>query len=219
MADIDEAQRAQRRRQRERQYEIDRITAQYVDEVRTGRSPQIDDYVQRYPQYTRELLEFAVYYHTVGHDAVEPEEVPAAELSPAALKAVAQIRERRAAVSASRFGGLVKQGMQIGYPPPKLAEAVGLSTDLLAKLEAHAISATTIPRTLIRRLADTLKVAPDVIAAYLAAAGAAQASAFYYADQQPTQQQESFLDAVQASTLSAERKQEWAEVVRQDTGG
>lgn len=91
--------------------------------------------------------------------------------------------------------------------------------DLLAKLEAHAIAATTIPRTLIGRLADTLKVAPDVIAAYLAAAGPAQAGAFYYADQPPTRQQESFLDAVQASTLSPERKREWADVMRRDSAG
>ena len=216
MAEIDEAQRAQRRRQRERQYEIDRITAQYVDEFRAGRSPQMEDYVQRHPQYAHELLEFAVYFHTVGYDAAEPEEIPAAELSPAAQRSLAQIRERYALASTAPIEGLVKEGTRVGYSPRQLAAAVGLSTDLLAKLEAHAISAATIPRTLIGRLADTLKVAPDVIAAYLAAAGAAQASAFYYADQPPTQQQESFLDAVQVSTLSAERKREWAEIVTED---
>lgn len=216
MADHDEAQRAQARNQRERQYEIDRITAQYAAEFRAGRAPQIEDYVRRYPQYTRELLEFALYFHTVGVDAAEPDEAPAAELSPAAQRALARIRERRAPAANVAIEGLVKQGAQAGYSPRRLAEAIGLTTDLLGKLEARAIAIATIPPTLIGRLADTLRVTPSAIAAYLGATGPGHAGAFYYADQPPAQQQESFLDAVQASALPPERKSEWAEIVRED---
>ncbi len=130
MADNDETQRARRRDQREQQYEIDRITAQYVIEFRLDRSPHIEDYVRQYPQYTHELLEFAVYFHTVGLDAAEPDKVLAAELSPAAQKALTQIRERRATVSIAPLVGLVKQGAQVGFSPRKLADAVGLTTNL-----------------------------------------------------------------------------------------
>ncbi len=163
MADNDETQRARRRDQREQQYEIDRITAQYVIEFRLDRSPHIEDYVRQYPQYTQELLEFAVYFHTVGLDAAEPDQIPAAE-------------------------------------------------------EARAIAVATIPPTLVRRLADTLNVTPEAVASYLGAARPGDAGAFYYADQPPTQQQEPFLDAVQASALSPERKREWAEIVSEDAG-
>jgi Helix-turn-helix domain len=218
VANNDETQRAQRRSQRERQYEIDRITDQYVVEFRAGRSPRIEDYVQRYPQYTRELLEFALYFHTVGFDAPEPDEGPAAALSPASQKVLARIREQRPAAAPPPIEGLVKQGIAVGYTPRKLAEAVGLTPDLLAKLEARAIAVATIPPTLVRRLADTLKVAPEAVAAFFGAAQPGQAGAFYYADQPPAQQQESFLDAVQASALSPERKREWADIVSADAG-
>ncbi|MGZ3637911.1 MAG: hypothetical protein ACXVCX_08755, partial [Ktedonobacterales bacterium] len=89
--------------------------------------------------------------------------------------------------------------------------------DVLAKLEARVIAVATIPPTLVNRLATTLQVMPEVIATYLGATHPGQVGAFYYADQQPTQQQESFLDAVQASMLSPERKQEWAAIVKHDT--
>ncbi|HEX6818042.1 MAG TPA: hypothetical protein VF120_06665 [Ktedonobacterales bacterium] len=216
MSDQDEAQRAQARQRQERQYEIDRITTLYAEDYRSGRAPRIEEYVQRYPQYTRELLEFAVYFHTVGFDAAEPDDVPVAELSSAAQRARARIRERRTAAASPPIGGLVKQGATVGYTPKRLAESVGLTTELLGKLEAKAIAVATIPPTLVRRLADALKVAPEAVAAYLGATRAGQAGAFYYSDQPPTQQQEAFIDAVQASALSPELKREWGEIAKAD---
>jgi hypothetical protein len=219
MPDQNEKQRAQVRQQQERQYEIDRITAKYADDLRYGRAPRIEDYVQQYPEYARELLEFAMYYHTVGFDASEPEDVQAANLSPAAQQALARIRSRRtaAAAAAAPLEGLVKQAAAIGYSPRTLAEAVGLTTELLGRLEARAISVATIPPTLVRRFAHLLQVTPEAVAAYLGAARAGEGGVFYYADQPPTHQQQSFLDAVQSSALPTERKQEWADVVKHDS--
>lgn len=208
----------ERRSQRERQYDIDRITARYVAEWRAGRTPKIEAYVQRYPAYERELLEFAVTYHTIGHDAPEPDAVAATELSPAAQRALARIRGQHAVpVAPVAIEGLVKQGVAAGYSPPRLAAAVGLTTDLLAKLEARAIAVATIPRLLIERLSQTLGVAPDAITSFLGASPAAQAGgAFYYADQAPEQRQESFLEAVQSSALAPAARRAWEEAVRGD---
>lgn len=224
MADQPDEQRTRARREREREVEIDRITAQYAEDYRGGRAPRLEEYLRRYPHYTRELTEFALYFHTVGIDAVAPAEAPAAELSPAARTALTRIRERNEAaaalaastVSAPAIEGLVKRGVTVGYSPKTLAESVGLTTDLLAKLEARVIAVASIPPTLVTRLADALKVAPGAVATYLGAARPGQAGAFYYADQPPTQQQESFLDAVRASDLSPERKREWAEIITAD---
>lgn len=216
MSEQGEKQRESKQRWQERQYDIDRITAQYADEYRSGRAPRMEEYVQRYPQYTRELLEFALYFHTVGFDAAHPDDLPVAELSPAAQRALGRIRERRAASASPALEGLVKRGATLGYAPRRLAESVGLTTDLLGKLEARVIAVATIPPTLVGRLADALKVAPETVAAYLGAARRGQAGAFYYSDQSPTQQQEPFLDAVQASALSPELKREWAEIIEED---
>ncbi|HEY7848651.1 MAG TPA: hypothetical protein VIC27_01240 [Ktedonobacterales bacterium] len=228
MASQNEERRASARRQRERQYEIDRLTAQYADEYRAGRVPRIEDYVQRHPDFIAELLEFAVYFHTIGAETEAPGDA-ASQLSTAAQQALTQIRQRRAATSAAPadvasapvsaaapLDGLAKQGMRAGYSPRALAEAVGLTTNLLGKLEARAIAAASIPPTLVRRLAATLTVAPESVASYLGLSPTPQVGAFYYADQPPTQQQEAFLDAVQGSALSPERKREWVEIAERD---
>jgi hypothetical protein len=205
--------------QRERQFEIDRITFQYVTEYRAGRAPRIEDYVRQYPEYAGELLEYALYFHTTGVDSeplTEPDEL---QISPAAEKALARIREQRAAYAPTSAGisSLVQHGIQLNIAPPRLAETLGISSDLLGKLEARAIIAASIPRTLLQRLAETLKTTPEAILAYLRGAEASQSPGFFYADQPPEQQQETFLDAVQTSALSPERKREWAEIVNADT--
>ena len=212
-------QKNARRAQRKRRFEIDSIIARYVDAYHAGQSPRIEDYVQRYPQYTGELLEFAVYYHTIGFATESLDGPPDSALSPAAEKAMARIREqrtRRDQPAPVAIQSLVQVGLDANYSPPQLAAAVGLTVDLLGKLQAHAIAAATIPRALIQRFADVLKTAPEAIAAYLSAS---PAGGFYMADQQPDQQQESFLDAVEASALSPEGKREWAEIVSAEANG
>lgn len=234
MANQNEERRANARRQRERQYEIDRLTAQYAEEYRAGRAPHVEEYVRQRPEFTTELLEFAVYFHTVGAETEAIGASAESDLSLAAQLALKQISTRRAAgMSMAASGvasapidpidpieGLVKQGARVGYSPRSLAEAVGLTTILLGKLEARAIAAASIPPTLVGRLATALKVAPEAIARYLGVSSqtfqAPQADAFYYAEEQPTQHQETFLDAIQSSALSPENKRAWAEIVEQD---
>lgn len=229
MSDNQEEQRAQRRRQRERQYEIDRITFQYAEEFRAGRSPRIEDYADRHPEFAAELAEFALYFHAVTAALPEPPATPATQLSPAAQKALARIREAPAgkptapapaqAPATQPLDSLFQQGQRAGLMPTALADAIGVSMDVLGKLEAHAIAAATIPRTLLQRLASTLKVSPEAIAAFLGGATPQQASAFFYAEKPPTQAQQSFVDAIHESMLPPERKQEWIEIARRDLPG
>jgi hypothetical protein len=204
-------------RDRERQYEIDRITFQYATEFRSGRNPHIEEYIQRNPEYANELLEYALYFHAFGFDSEPLEEPAELSLSPAGEKAMARIHEQRtlpAQPAPAAIQSLAQLGIQAGYTPPRLAEAVGLTSALLQRLEAHAISAASVPRALIQRFADVLKTAPEAVAAYLSAS---PAGGFYMAEQQPDQQQQTFLDAVDASALSPERKREWAEIVNAET--
>jgi hypothetical protein len=224
MGEMHHDEQLQMRLQRERQYWIDRITYHYAEEYRAGRTPRIEDYIQQYPEFAAELVEFALYFHTVGSGLPDADASPATELSPAAQRVQAHLREQQSAApapaqnAATAIEGLVSQGAKVGHSAQQLAGAVGLSIDVLAKLEAHAITASTIPRTLVERLANALKVAPETVAAFFGLAPSAQAGAFYYADEPPTQQQQSFLGAVQASTLSPDRKFEWAQIVKDDPG-
>jgi len=204
----------ERQRRRERQYAIDRITARYAAEYRAGQSPRLDEYLQRYPEFAAELIDFVLYFHSIAVDLPAPDAVPTVELSPAARAAQARLRTR----FAPAIEGLVKQGRAAGYTPSQLAAAVGLSLDVLAKLEGHVIEATTIPRALIQRLASALQTAPDAIVAYLSGHAPAQAGAFFYADKPPDQRQQTFLEAIRASGLPPERKREWEDIVRSETG-
>ena len=122
--------RAARRQQRRRQNQIDRIIAQYTEAYRCGQSPRIEEYVDRYPEVASELLEFAVYYHTVGFATDSLDGPPAAELSPAAEKALARIRERSAAYAPNTapaaptvapVESLFRQGLAAQLTPPQLA--------------------------------------------------------------------------------------------------
>jgi hypothetical protein len=195
------------------QFALDRITARYEAEYRAGRAPRLEEYLRRYPDFARELTAFAFYFHTLAVDLPEPGTAPAEQRSPAAEKALARIRIQLA----PPLPGLFQQGLAAGHTPPSLAELLGLSWDVLAKLEARAIRASSIPRLLIQRMADTLGVMPESITAYLTGATHVQASAFYYADQAPIQQQEAFLEAIHSSpALSPERKQQWARIVEQE---
>ena len=218
MADPQDEQRAGERRQIERQYEIDVITAQYADEVRAGRAPRIEDYAQRFPQYAAELLDFAVYYHTIGIHTEALDGEPDAEPYSVTERALALIRERRGGAGYAALRGIKARGQEIGYQPPQLAEAVGLTAPVLDKLEARSIAAATIPPALIQRLAKALQLAPDAVAALLRAPGAPAAGPTHPAGQPSVPRQESFLDAVQSSALPPERKQEWAEIVRAEVG-
>jgi hypothetical protein len=201
----------------ERQYALDQITAHYEDEYRAGKSPKIAEYIQRYPQFARELREYALLFHTIGVDQPEPDPTPAPQFSIAAEIARARIREQLVSGARTPLSGIIKQGRLAGYMAPKLAEMVGLSLDILAKLDAHAIIGASIPRTLIQRLAATLRVTPEAVASYLASPQTAQGGAFFYADQAPRQRQESFQDAVQNSpALSAALKREWGEIIEQE---
>lgn len=205
--------------ERRRQYTLDRITAQYADEYHAGRGPRLEDYVRRYPEYADELADFVLYFHSVSLNLPEPDLTPAAALSPAAEAALARIREPSAAYTAAPIESLVKQGRAAGYAPRQLAAALELSPDLLGKLDAKAIVANSIPRTLIERLARTLAAAPEAIAAYLGLSAPAEAGQFFYAEKAPTPRQESFLDAVHTSTLDDAAKREWDEVVARERQG
>jgi hypothetical protein len=201
----------------QRQYELDHITAQYEDEYRAGKSPKIAEYIQRYPQFAAELMEFAFFFHTIGAEEVEPDPAPPPEFTAAEQKARARIRAESAPPQHATIEGFVEQGLSVGYLPAKLAEALDISRDVLAKLEAHAVAASTIPQTFIQRASEILQVAPEAIISFLQRATPAQAGGFFYADQAPQQEQESFLEAVQASPrLTTEQKQAWADAVARD---
>jgi len=203
----------------ERNEMVEYIIARYVEEYRAGKQPSLAEYARRYPQYAVELTEFAVDAYVFGlEEFVEsaPDPTSAPQLSPAAQQAMARIRQQY--VDQYALDGLVKQGKRVNLTLRQLAQKVTLTTDVILKLEAQVIEVASIPRTLIRRLAEALQVAPEAVALYLGGSRATTTQpGFYYATEAPTQTQESFLDAIQESSqLSAESKAEWRRIIQDE---
>lgn len=201
---------------RERQFEIDSICARYAEEVESGRRPNVADYLARYPQYAAELSDYIVTYHLSLADLPEPDETPEPVRSPAFARALQAIHDQEAAQAAqaapAALAGLVSRGIERGLNPRSLAERVGLSSTIIARLDARAISAASIPGELFRRLADALDVQQEAIMAYFSARPQASGG-FYYADTAPTPTQDDFLTVIEASDdLAPERKAEWRQI-------
>jgi hypothetical protein len=203
----------------DQQYEIDRLTAQYVEDYQAGRSPRVEDYIQRYPQYAAELIDFVLYYHTVVETLPDPEPQPSAALSPEAQSVLARIHETLSSSAASPITSLTERARELGLQPRQLAADLGISTGVLGMLNARAIIAQSLPRTLIDRLAQSLRVAPDAILAFFNLTGAAQAGGFFFADRPPDQRQDTFVDAVLQSNMTDEQKREWSEIVSRENAG
>lgn len=212
--------------------ELLRITAEYATAARAGQAPSIGEYVRRYPQYARELIAYALTFSAVAADQPATDQRPAAALSPAAQRALAYVREQRAgyetaaaatsapapaSAPAGAIDSLLQRGLAVGYPPPRLFAELGLSADVVAKLEARVIVAASIPRTLVERLARVLQTSAEAVQAYLASTRAqAQGAQLYLAERAPEYSQQSFLDAVAQSTLADHEKRAWVEIAQRD---
>jgi transcriptional regulator with XRE-family HTH domain len=203
---------------RARQFEIDRLCAAYVAEVKSGQMPNLDGYLARYPEYALELADFIVTYHLTLADLPEPDETPVETLSPGFARALEAIHAREGVGAQAALTGLEDRSFDVGIDPDQLAERVGVSPSFIARLDARAVAAASIPRELFRRLADALDVQVEAVMAFLGASGQA-GGAFFYADQAPTGGQDDFLTAIEASDdLDPARKAEWRAISARERG-
>lgn len=89
---------------------IQRITAHYVDALRSGRTPKLSDYLTRYPRYAAEISDFVAYFHAVEKD-LPAETGPIPELPPefciAMKSALTHIAQEQAHVSVIGKSSLV----------------------------------------------------------------------------------------------------------------
>ena len=181
----------------------------------------LDDIVREYPQFSRELTEFAVELaldSLVEGGAVEPAGDPN-RVSPAVSRAISAFHNRlyalrqasEAAVTEPTPSDFVENPFSdIGRREFRaLAEGIEANTVLVAKLRDRQIDPTTIPDGFKRLVSNELEVPVDLLSAHLEASptetqGSRQ---FYKADQQPRHgERQSFADAVRGSGLTEEQQ-------------
>ncbi|MFL5663987.1 MAG: hypothetical protein ACJ8BW_21995, partial [Ktedonobacteraceae bacterium] len=95
----------------------------------------------------------------------------------------------------------------------------------VAKLEQHAIKASTIPRELVNRLAEILQQPLRAIEAYLETGNGrihqgqqvAEANALYHVNEHPVTPAQSFREAIEASeALTLEQKSTWQHILNDE---
>lgn len=210
---------------REKEEIIQRLTARYVSEFRSGQQPLLSPYLSRYLQYAGLLADFVTYFHAFEVDVPhEGEMVPALSgTTQAALERAWKNVSQIALESNQNLNSLSTAARNVNKTFLQVALEIGLGLDILKKLDRHSIDAATIPLEVCHRLATALHQPVAVIEMYLkmdkhqqARPGIAESSLNYHIEDQPVLETHvrSFREAVARSRyMSGERKRDWQAIL------
>ncbi len=187
--------------------------------VASGAGPNaaLDEWIRRYPEFERELIEFAASWSLMKWlpHAPDAEEVDETTLVLRGMSVVQDLLHRQSSESASDpvtpIGSLITEGRAQGLDPRRLAQAVGVGDSLLSKLDRRLITPASIPQELIERLAQVTQRKVTTITAYLQQGPTLTAAAEHRSEQAPKlMEPEDFFDAVGADpTISREQADYW----------
>jgi hypothetical protein len=213
---------------REQEEIIQRLTARYVLEFRAGHHPRLSAYLSRYPQYADVIADFVTYYHAIEVGVPEEMEIipPLSQVSRAALdEAWKNVLNADFGVY-STLNSLRMAANSVNKSFSQLALEIGLSQDILKKLDQHSIDAATIPQELCRRLAKALHRPLAAVVMYLGlgkhkqlAQGVAESPSTYCVEDRPVFDIHllRFQEAIeQSKNLSNEQKVVWRGILVQE---
>ncbi|TMD58474.1 MAG: hypothetical protein E6I91_21495 [Chloroflexi bacterium] len=197
---------------------VQRLTARYVEEVRSGHQPAISEYLARYPQFAGEIADFIAYYHAVEVDLPrETDHVPilSAQFHEAIDTAWERVARSQGQVT-DKVNSLLARAEELHLTLSQLADKLGVSADVMLKLERHAIEATSIPGELITLLAKVLQQPSQAVQAFFGITVRQQVAdtrAYYRVDGQV----QSFREAIEESAkLSEDQRRRWRELLDQE---
>ena len=182
-----------------------------------GPNSPLEEWTRRYPEFERELIEFAASWSLMTWlpPAPDAEEIDEETLVLRGMSVVQNLLHRQSAESSpdsvAPFESLIAEGQERGFEPRRLAQAVGLGDSLLRKLDRRLIAYATIPQGLINRLARVMQREATSITAYLQQNPTLGATTEHRSEQAPKLMAlEDFFDAVRADpTISREHAENW----------
>jgi hypothetical protein len=206
---------------REEEEMLQRLTARYVSEFRAGQHPRLSEYLSRYPQYGGMIAGFVTYYHAMEVNI--PQEIaiipPLSQTSRAALEEAWKNVLHTDFEVYDTLNSLQMAANNVHKSFLQVALEIGLSQDILEKLDQHSIDAATIPQELCHRLAKALHRSLAAIEMYLGLVkrkqltqGVAESPPTYHIEEQPVLDVYlcSFQEAVeQSKNMSGEQKGAW----------
>jgi hypothetical protein len=210
---------------RDQEEMIQRLTARYVSDFRTGQQPRLSEYLSRYPHYADMIVDFVTYYHAIEIDVTEESEIipPLSQTSRAAFDAAWKNVVYADTGANNTLNSLQVAAHSVHKSFLQVSLEIGLGQDILKKLDQHRIDAATIPRELCHRLARALHRHLDAIEMYLGLVkqkqltlDVAERPASYRLADQPglDVHVSSFQDAVaQSKQMSDEQKGVWHSIL------
>lgn len=197
---------------------LDDVFNTFVAENDKPTVENLQEWVKRYPQYRRELVDFAAAW---AEQLLLP---PAPELGLDAEKVLIDramsyvlnvaydrdMQKRQQAEDDNLVHSLTEEAQRAGMSAQDLAQACKLDLALISKLNSRRIDPETIPARLVSLLGNLLQKSTDSIRVYFAKPPQAVAGMAFLALEKPRgAEQQSFLDAVRASSLSETEKAYW----------
>jgi hypothetical protein len=199
----------------------------YVAAATDSGAPPLAEWVRRFPQFERELTEFAASWSLMkglppAPDAEEVDEETLVLRGMSVVQNLLHAQEQAVAApapavvptAAVSIASLLAAAQSRDLTPRQLAAAVGIGSALLRKLDLRRIDIVQMPRDAIDALATALATAlgraADEVAAYLRQ-GPALAAMARRAEQAPeVGPPEDFFDAIRNdTTMTDEQKQRW----------
>lgn len=192
--------------------------------VASGADPNdpLDEWIRLYPEYEKELIEFAVSWSLMKSlpPAPDAEEVDEDTLVLRGMSVVQNLLHAQSLESVSGpvvpFASLVEEGRARGLKPRQLAQEVELGDSVLRKLDRRLIRYASIPKELIESLAKVIQSETTRVAAYLQQSPTLVTTMEHRSEQAPVlTDQEDFFDAVRADpTIKREHAARWLELER-----
>ena len=183
----------------------------YVEWREHGTGLTLEELIERNPQYTQTLLNFAMHYDLAAERAAKTTAAPTGQMEPdlsierqTLEQAFTQLQNPPALTS------LIWRAAQRGYEMAVLAEELELGTDILMQLERRKITSESLPEQLLEGLGRLLAVSMQQLQRFFARLPDSNipANTYTYArfDPMPGWQQ-TFAEAVQASQMMTPQQQ------------
>jgi hypothetical protein len=179
-------------------------------------SAVLREWIRRHPDFADDLADFAasrtVMLYAAGPEPTIEEEERLRGLATERLAAV--LGESR---GLKPIASILRRATELGYSKQSFAAAAGLSVSLVMYLEKRRLEFASIPRELVRRVAEIIGSAEESVAAYLRQGPDLAPAANYKASLMPGEVVEkSFADAVREDqVLSPEEKVELLKMANQ----
>ena len=190
----------------------------FVAENERPTRENLQEWVKRYPQFRRDLVEFAAVWSEQFLLPRGPEIGPAAEkvLIDRAMSHVLNVaynREMQAQEHAANdkpVVNLIGEAQRAEMNAQQFAEACDLDLALMSKLNNRQFEPESIPQKLIRRVGELLQKPSAVIAAYLSKPPQAVTGKTFLSRGKPESAlRQHFVDAVRESSLPDKTKAHW----------